>query len=67
VREAEAKARNPFIFKPALSQILKHETVAIKASVLPMIGTILHQFVKHLQSELSLVGINYETLVEEDF
>ena len=29
VREAEAKARNPFVFKPALSQILKHETVAI--------------------------------------
>jgi hypothetical protein len=23
--------------------------------------------VKHLQSELSLLGINYETLVEDDF
>lgn len=42
IREAEAKARNPFIFKPALSQILKHETVIIQASVLPTIGTILH-------------------------
>jgi hypothetical protein len=32
-----------------------------------MIGTIIHQLVKHLQSELALLGINYETLVEEDF
>jgi hypothetical protein len=29
IREAEAKARNPFIFKPALSQILKHDNASI--------------------------------------
>jgi hypothetical protein len=29
IREAEAKARNPFIFKPALSQILKYDNASI--------------------------------------
>ena len=48
VREAEAKARNPFIFKAALTQILKHESVAVQASLLSTIGTILHYLVRHL-------------------
>lgn len=48
IKEAEAKARNPFMFKSALSNLLKSETVDVYFCLIPSIGTILHSLVKHL-------------------
>ena len=42
MRESEAKARNPFIFKNAIVNLLKSETAEVKDSIIPTIGTIIH-------------------------
>jgi|LauGreDrversion4_2_1035121.scaffolds.fasta_scaffold90030_3 hypothetical protein len=42
VREAEVKARNPFIFKHGIINLLKNETAEIQSSIIPTIGIILH-------------------------
>jgi hypothetical protein len=41
IREAEAKARNPFIFKQALTNLLMIEQLEVQMALVDSLGTII--------------------------
>ena len=68
IREAEIKARNPFIFKQALTNLLMIEQLDVQMSLVPNIGVIVTSLNKHIMSEFQLLGIEMDTFDEdEDF
>ncbi len=52
VREAEAKARNPFVFKNAFCNIIANNDIEVACTVVQNVGTTIRSLAKHLQSEL---------------
>ena len=68
IREAETKARNPFIFKQALTNLLMIEQLEVQMSLVPNLGLIIASLNKYIMSEFQLLGIETETFDEdEDF
>jgi|LauGreDrversion4_2_1035121.scaffolds.fasta_scaffold69697_1 hypothetical protein len=66
IKEAEVKARNPFIFKQALTNLLMIEQLDVQMALVNNLGTIITSLNKHIVSEFKLLGIEIETLDEEE-
>ncbi len=66
IREAEVKARNPFIFKQALTNLLMIEQLDVQMSLVPNLGIIVTSLNKHIMSEFQLLGIEMDTFDEEE-